>query len=92
LAAMRALRGIGIAVVVVVVLWFAVADAIVTPDEYADVEAYCAYGAVSRAQLDGCIEHVTPEEVAALRTNAAMYAMGRLDECRADAGPFCEDR
>lgn len=53
---------------------------------------YCAYGAVSEAQLDGCVEHVTPEVVDGYDTNAAEYARGELDSCLDDAGPFCEDR
>lgn len=55
------------------------------------IERYCSYGAVSRPQLRGCIEHVTPDDVARLRTNAARYARGQLDRCLADAGPFCTD-
>lgn len=53
---------------------------------------YCAYGAVSQAQLEGCRDHVTDDDVDARDTNAAQYARGELDECLADAGPFCEDR
>jgi hypothetical protein len=53
------------------------------------VQAYCRYGAVSRAQLQGCIEHVTPEAVLAHKTNAARYAEGDLRGCLGDAGPFC---
>jgi len=56
------------------------------------VEDYCAYGAVSQAQLDGCIDHVTPQTVDDYDTNAAEYARGELEECLGDAGPFCEAR
>jgi hypothetical protein len=53
---------------------------------------YCEYGSVSQAQLDGCIEHVTTEDIRRLSTHAALYAESGLDECLADAGPFCEGR
>jgi hypothetical protein len=53
---------------------------------------YCAYGAVSRAQLDGCVDHVTDEDVDGYDTNAAQYARGELDKCLKDSGPFCHDR
>lgn len=56
------------------------------------VEAYCSYGAVSQEQLDGCVSHVTEEVVDGYDTNAARYARGEIDDCRADAGPFCEPR
>ena len=62
------------------------------PDPAAYVEDYCAYGAVSQAQLDGCIDHVTPQTVDDYDTNAAEYARGELEECLGDAGPFCEGR
>ena len=53
------------------------------------VDRYCEYGAVSRAQLNGCESHVSLSYVQGLRTNAARYAAGDLRECLADAGPFC---
>ena len=56
------------------------------------VEDYCSYGAVSQAQLDGCVDHVTEGEVNAYDTNAGRYARGELDECLEDAGLFCEER
>jgi hypothetical protein len=56
------------------------------------VSDYCSYGAVSEAQLEGCIEHITTREVDGLDTNAARYARGELTECLADSGPFCEPR
>jgi hypothetical protein len=57
-----------------------------------EVTDYCSYGAVSRAQLEGCESHVTTEIVESYDTNAARYAKGKLDECLADAGPFCTPR
>ena len=53
---------------------------------------YCAYGAVSKAQLEGCVEHVTPATVSGYDTNAARYARGQLDACLADSGRFCAPR
>lgn len=55
------------------------------------VRDYCEYGAKSRAQLEGCLSHVTIGDVDTRFTNAADYARGELDHCRSDAGPFCED-
>lgn len=43
------------------------------------VEEYCAYGSVSQAQEDGCVEHVTADEIDALDTPAARYARGQGD-------------
>ena len=57
-----------------------------------EVAAYCSYGAVSEAQLNGCIDHVTESDVADLNTNAADYGRGELDQCLSDSGPFCEPR
>jgi hypothetical protein len=56
------------------------------------VEAYCKYGAVSQAQLDGCIDHLTDDDVDSRNTRAAKYAKGTLRTCMDDAGPFCEGR
>lgn len=56
------------------------------------VAEYCAYGAVSDAQLAGCESHVEESDIDALDTNAAEYSRGNLNECLDDAGPFCEDR
>ena len=56
------------------------------------IEAYCSYGAVSEAQLQSCIEHVTEADIDSRSTNAADYARGELDKCLYDAGPFCEPR
>jgi hypothetical protein len=58
-------------------------------DEVAD---YCSYGAVSRAQLEGCETHVTTDVVESYDTNAARYAKGELDKCLEDSGPFCRPR
>lgn len=55
------------------------------------VEDYCAYGAVSQAQLDGCIQHVTFGDVKGRETRAARFALGAVDEvsCGEGSGPFC---
>jgi hypothetical protein len=53
---------------------------------------YCRYGAVSEAQLDGCLSHVTEDEVRSRQTHASQYAFGDLDECLSDAGRFCRER
>ena len=50
---------------------------------------YCAYGAVSQAQLTGCLDHVTTDRISQLNTDAARFAQGALSQCLADAGPFC---
>lgn len=55
------------------------------------VSRYCAYGAVSEAQLEGCIDHVTSSEVSELNTNAAKFARGSTDRCLSDSGPYCDD-
>jgi len=55
------------------------------------VYRYCAYGSVSRAQLDGCVDHVEPGEILDRRTNAALYARYSMTDCRYDAGPFCKE-
>lgn len=59
-------------------------------DDAPATTAYCEYGALSEAQLQGCIDHVTVDDFDRLNTNAARYARGELDKCRRDAGPFCE--
>jgi len=58
-------------------------------DGLSSVEAYCSYGAVSERQLAGCIDHVTENDFGDLNTEAARYGRGEIDECMADAGPFC---
>lgn len=35
---------------------------------------YCEYGSVSQAQLDGCLENVTAEQVERRDSEAAVYA------------------
>jgi hypothetical protein len=55
------------------------------------VADYCAYGAVSNAQLDGCKSHVTANEVRARDTAAAHFAQRDSDECGAGSGPLCDD-
>ncbi len=52
---------------------------------------YCMYGARSQAQLDGCMSHVTSEEINDLETQAARFARGDTSDCLSDSGPFCED-
>jgi hypothetical protein len=52
---------------------------------------YCSYGAVSEAQLAGCIDHVTADQVSALDTPAARSARDELG-CGAGSGPFCAGR
>ena len=52
---------------------------------------YCEYGAKSSAQLDGCMEHVTTEDVNKLDTQAARFARGETSECGPDSGPYCEN-
>lgn len=63
-------------------------------DGYMDdalVEDYCTYGAQSQAQLDGCIEHVTPEQVRQATTPAARWARDGGD-CLQGSGRFCRQR
>jgi hypothetical protein len=52
--------------------------------------SYCIYGAVSRAQLHGCLDHVKDRSIDGRETNAARFANGSLHRCLGDAGPFCE--
>ncbi len=54
------------------------------------VDEYCAYGAVSDAQLEGCKSHVTADEVRELRTPAAVFAIEE-GACGGGAGPFCAE-
>jgi hypothetical protein len=56
------------------------------------VGGYCFYGAVDTPDLRDCVEHVSLRDIRGLDTNAAEYARGELDDCLADAGPFCRDR
>ncbi len=52
---------------------------------------YCIYGSVSRAQLKGCLDHVTDASIKQRSTEAARYARGLTDACGPTAGPFCVD-
>lgn len=56
------------------------------------VRDYCAYGAQSWAQLDGCIAHVDYEDFSRENTPAARFIMDwdETKECGIGAGPFCE--
>jgi hypothetical protein len=54
-----------------------------------ELHEYCSYGAVSAAQLKGCLDHVTTDRVDALQTDAARFARGDINACLSDAGPFC---
>lgn len=56
-----------------------------------ELNLYCRYGAVSQAQLEGCLDHVTTKRVDHLKTNAARFAQGQLQACLSDSGPFCAD-
>jgi len=53
------------------------------------IDRYCAYGAESRAQLQGCKDHVSLADISDRDTNAARFALYELNDCLADAGPFC---
>jgi hypothetical protein len=62
------------------------------------VVRYCLYGSASRAQFNGCVDHVKAGEVRRHffrtarqkeRSNAALYATGATTQCRSDAGPAC---
>jgi hypothetical protein len=53
------------------------------------VGPYCRYGATSKGELDSCLSHVNSDDIDKLHTNAAKFARGVIDECRADAGPYC---
>jgi hypothetical protein len=53
------------------------------------VNDYCAYGARSQSQLDGCKEHVTGDEVLRSRSPAAQFATHSDVTCGDDAGDFC---
>jgi hypothetical protein len=60
-----------------------------SPERSFLVARYCLYGAVSRAQLKGCVTNVSPETVASYSTPAARYARGDLISCGPSAGSFC---
>jgi hypothetical protein len=55
------------------------------------VAEYCAYGAVSQAQLEGCKDHVGFSDVEEANTPAARFALGsEEEECGSGSGPFCQ--
>jgi hypothetical protein len=54
------------------------------------VADYCSYGAVSNAQREGCLDHVSRDAIDRLDTHAAQFARRDTDECLSDSGPFCE--
>lgn len=101
---MRVLRGFGIALGVLLLLgaggWQllhedgGILKSLPTKQErevagVKEIAVYCQYGAVSAAQLRGCYMHVHIGEIEGRDTNAAKWARGELDECLADAGPYC---
>lgn len=53
------------------------------------LHSYCYYGAVSNAQITGCLDHVTSDQIDKLDTDAARFAKGELTSCLSDSGPFC---
>lgn len=53
------------------------------------ITAYCQYGSVSRAQMEGCYANVHLDEIDGRNTNAAKWARHELTQCLGDAGPFC---
>ncbi len=50
---------------------------------------YCAYGSVSQAQRNRCIESVSEQDVDEARTEAGRFARGETEECGAESGPYC---
>jgi len=56
------------------------------------VDDYCRYGAVSMAQLQGCLDHVTAKQIDRLSTNAARYSRGKLGECLSDFGTVLQEK
>lgn len=62
--------------------------------EFGTIMRYCHYGSQSLAQFHGCAHHVSPGEVlqralAPHPTNAALFGVGLLNRCLADAAPEC---
>lgn len=55
------------------------------------VERYCRYGAVSQAQYDGCVDHVSYDQVQRRNSSAGRYGRGNLHGCLEDAGPLCTE-
>jgi hypothetical protein len=64
-------------------------DASRARDNY--VRPYCLYGAQSHAQLDGCMSHVTSDDINDLDTPAAQFGRGETSDCLEDSGPYCAD-
>jgi hypothetical protein len=62
----------------------------VSPGSVGRLRAYCLYGSRSQAQLDGCMSHVTTDDINRRDTQAARFARGDTSDCLEDAGPFCE--
>jgi hypothetical protein len=56
-----------------------------------DLGDYCKYGAQSQAQLDGCMGHVTTDDIDRLHTPAARFARGETSECGRGSGPYCAE-
>lgn len=56
-----------------------------------ELGSYCKYGAQTKAQLDGCMSHVTTDDIAKLDTRAARFARGETSECGAGSGPYCAE-
>jgi hypothetical protein len=53
--------------------------------------AYCAYGSNSRAQQEGCLDHVTYADLDR-RTKAAHFANHTpMSTCGVTAGPYCQE-
>lgn len=69
---------------------FAVSGCDATGQDGARAAAYWWYGAQSRQQLSGCLDHVQWDDVAELNTQAARFAQGEFFTCRSESGPFCE--
>lgn len=80
--------GLTIAIVGGVFTFFVVSD---RQSAHQVVYDYCAYGSVSRRQLDTCQRHVTANYVRSIDTVAARFALsGSSDaECGDGAGPYC---
>lgn len=55
------------------------------------VDVYCSYGVRSEAQYDGCLDHVTADDVRSRNSEAAKFAKGTKKTCGSGSGPFCED-
>jgi hypothetical protein len=60
-----------------------------------EVARYCLYGSVPKDRYEGCLRHVDAVDIGrgpiGKWTNAELYAIGLIDECRADAGPACRE-